>query len=606
MKSMWLHGCFSLQIGSSRISRNGLWRRGDLSSQISGQVLLRPVLLQKIVDFGGGGGDGDSRRRSLDKAAKNPSCTAAVAATAFGQKNYSSSSFNSWNVDDHGSSSSWRRRRRRRSKAFDSSPPPPPPNAPVQAEEEEGEEEEDLDHNNPEANGSSIGNNLPQQTVSSTGRWNSLPPRYKLVLTTSLAFVICNMDKVNMSVAIIPMSHQMGWNSSIAGLVQSSFFWGYAISQLPGGWLAARFTGQKVLRGGVLLWSLATAAVPSVASFIPGLLFCRLLVGLGEGVSPSAATDLIARAMPVSERSRAVATVFGGLNVGSVIGCLGFESAVRTVGISDVAPISYLTGSTHRPSGKSDNNTLSRNRDSASQQRQPEAISSSRELSSNGKPSSSATTIAQSNKAVPWRAFFKNRAVWAMIYAHFCGNWGHYTLLSWLPTYFCEELHLDLTHAAFVSLLPPLASVVVATIAAPLADHFISRGMDITLVRKVCQSIAFLAPAACMTIASATPNINPWVDVAILTAGIGLSSFALAGLYCTHQDISPKYAGILLGITNTAGAIPGVLGVALVGIIFDQTHSWNLALFAPSIFFYLTGIMVWNVFASSEPQTFTS
>jgi hypothetical protein len=145
------------------------------------------------VDFGGGG-DGDSRR-SLDKAAKNPSCTAAVAATAFGQKNYSSSSFNSWNVDDHGSSSSWRRRRRR-SKAFDSSPPPPPPNAPVQAEEEEEEEEEDLDHNNPEANGSSIGNSLPQQTVSSTGRWNSLPPRYKLVLTTSLAFVICNMDKV--------------------------------------------------------------------------------------------------------------------------------------------------------------------------------------------------------------------------------------------------------------------------------------------------------------------------------------------------------------------------------------------------------------------------
>ncbi|CAK9861199.1 unnamed protein product [Sphagnum jensenii] len=609
MKSMWLHGCFSLQIGSSRISRNGLWRRGDLISQISGQVLLRPVLLQKIVDFGGGGGgDGDSRR-SLDKAAKDPSCTAAVAATAFGQKNYSSSSFNSRNVDDHGSSSSWRRRRRR-SKAFDSSPPPPPPNAPVQAEEEEeeeeeevihwdgedfDEEEEDLDHNNSEANGSSIGNSLPQQTVSSTGRWNSLPPRYKLVLTTSLAFVICNMDKVNMSVAIIPMSHQMGWNSSIAGLVQSSFFWGYAISQLPGGWLAARFTGQKVLRGGVLLWSLATAAVPRFASFIPGLLFCRLLVGLGEGVSPSAATDLIARAMPVSERSRAVATVFGGLNIGSVIGLLlapviiqyiGWESVFYIFGFLGVLWYVLLQLRTYPSSC--------------------EAISSSRELSSNGKPSSSATTIAQSNKAVPWRAFFKNRAVWAMIYAHFCGNWGHYTLLSWLPTYFCEELHLDLTHAAFVSLLPPLASVVVATIAAPLADHFISRGMDITLVRKVCQSIAFLAPAACMTIASATPNINPWVDVAILTAGIGLSSFALAGLYCTHQDISPKYAGILLGITNTAGAIPGVLGVALVGIIFDQTHSWNLALFAPSIFFYLTGIMVWNVFASSEPQTFTS
>jgi len=149
-------------------------------------------------------------------------------------------------------------------------------------------------------------------------------------------------------------------------------------------------------------------------------------------------------------------------------------------------------------------------------------------------------------------------------------------------------------------------SVVVASIAAPLADHFISHGTDITLVRKVCQSIAFLAPAACLAIASAKLNVNPWVEVAVLATGIGLSSFTLAGLYCTYQDISPKYAGILSGLTCTAGAIPGALGVALVGIIFDRTHSWNLALFAPSIFFYLTGFMVWNLYASSEPQNFTS
>ena len=43
------------------------------------------------------------------------------------------------------------------------------------------------------------------------------------------------------------MSHQFGWNSSVAGLVQSSFFWGYALSQLPGGWLAKIFGGRSVL-----------------------------------------------------------------------------------------------------------------------------------------------------------------------------------------------------------------------------------------------------------------------------------------------------------------------------------------------------------------------
>ncbi|CAI0542662.1 unnamed protein product [Linum tenue] len=42
------------------------------------------------------------------------------------------------------------------------------------------------------------------------------------------------------------MSNQFGWSSSTAGLVQSSFFWGYALSQLPGGWLAKRFGGRSV------------------------------------------------------------------------------------------------------------------------------------------------------------------------------------------------------------------------------------------------------------------------------------------------------------------------------------------------------------------------
>ncbi|CAM6050041.1 unnamed protein product [Sphagnum compactum] len=409
-----------------------------------------------------------------------------------------------------------------------------------------------------------------------------------------------------MSVAIIPMSRQMGWNSSVAGLVQSSFFWGYAVSQLPGGWLAARFSGQTVLRAGVFIWSLATAAVPCVASFIPGLLFCRLLVGLGEGVSPAAATDLIARVMPVTERSRAVGTVFGGLYVGSVVGLLLAPVIIKHIGWEAVFYIFGFVGVLCLLGGigRSGNDSLSTNHDCALQQRQPKATQSSRE--SDNIPSSSATLAMQHNEAIPWRAFFKSKAVLAMIYAHFCGNWGHYTLLSWLPTYFCEELHLHLTHAALVSILPPLVSVVVASIAAPLADHFISHGTDITLVRKVCQSIAFLAPAACLAIASAKLNVNPRVEVAVLATGIGLSSFTLAGLYCTYQDISPKYAGILSGLTCTAGAIPGALGVALVGIIFDRTHSWNLALFAPSIFFYLTGFMAWNLCASSEPQNFTS
>jgi MFS family permease len=77
--------------------------------------------------------------------------------------------------------------------------------------------------------------------------------------------------QVNISVAIIPMAQDFGWSPTVSGLVQSSFFWGYALSQIPGGYLNSNIGGRKVLPSGVSLWSAATAAVPLVAGSIPGV-----------------------------------------------------------------------------------------------------------------------------------------------------------------------------------------------------------------------------------------------------------------------------------------------------------------------------------------------
>lgn len=42
-------------------------------------------------------------------------------------------------------------------------------------------------------------------------------------MTSCLALA---QDKVNISVAIIPMAQDFGWSPTVAGLVQSSFFYG--------------------------------------------------------------------------------------------------------------------------------------------------------------------------------------------------------------------------------------------------------------------------------------------------------------------------------------------------------------------------------------------
>ena len=162
--------------------------------------------------------------------------------------------------------------------------------------------------------------------------WAALPARYKLVAATSLSFVICNMDKVNISVAIIPMARDFGWSPTTAGLVQSAFFYGYLLSQVPGGYLSSLLGGRRVLPAGVGVWSLATAAVPLLAGTVPGLFVSRAAVGLGEGVAPSAAVDIVARCTGPTERSRAVSFVFGGLHVGSLLGLVIAPLCIQNFG----------------------------------------------------------------------------------------------------------------------------------------------------------------------------------------------------------------------------------------------------------------------------------
>lgn len=57
-------------------------------------------------------------------------------------------------------------------------------------------------------------------------------------------------------------------------------------------------------------------------------------------------------------------------------------------------------------------------------------------------------------------------------------------MMAWLPTYFTDTLNLDLTHAAQLSLLPPIAALVVASIAGTSADALYAKGVPLPYIRK--------------------------------------------------------------------------------------------------------------------------
>lgn len=215
---------------------------------------------------------------------------------------------------------------------------------------------------------------------------------------------------------------------------------------------------------------------------------------------------------------------------------------------------------------------------------------------------------------VPWGTFAKSAPVWAIIVAHFSFNWGYYTLLAWLPSYFELALGLSVDKSSLLTLIPYIAMTLMTPFVGPVADGLVSKGWSVTSVRKLAQGIAFAGPATCMLAcayltpagashnAAAVASVPTPIIVGLLSISFALGAWSRAGLYCNHQDLSPKYAGALLGITNTAGAFPGILGVSAVGLLLDKTNSWADALFLPTAACQLVGLVVYTTFASSKRQ----
>ncbi|KFK30624.1 hypothetical protein AALP_AA6G006100 [Arabis alpina] len=385
--------------------------------------------------------------------------------------------------------------------------------------------------------------------------WQQFPRRWVIVLLCFASFLLCNMDRVNMSIAILPMSQEFGWNSATVGLIQSSFFWGYLLTQILGGIWADKFGGKVVLGFGVVWWSFATIMTPIAAKLgLPFLLVVRAFMGIGEGVAMPAMNNMLSKWIPVSERSRSLALVYSGMYLGSVTGLgfspmlihkFGWPSVFYSFG--SLGSIWFLLWLKYAHSSPKDDPDLSEEEKKV--------------ILGGSKPREPVTVI-------PWKLILSKPPVWALIISHFCHNWGTFILLTWMPTYYNQVLKFNLTESGLLCVLPWFTMAVFANVGGWIADTLVSRGLSITSVRKIMQSIGFLGPAFFLTQLSRVKT--PAMAVLCMACSQGSDAFSQSGLYSNHQDIGPRYAGVLLGLSNTAGVLAGVFGTAVTGYILQH------------------------------------
>ncbi|KAF2291630.1 hypothetical protein GH714_027732 [Hevea brasiliensis] len=425
---------------------------------------------------------------------------------------------------------------------------------------------------------------LPEGDLESSAPWwEEFPKRWVIVILCFSAFLLCNMDRVNMSIAILPMSAEFNWSPATVGLIQSSFFWGYLLTQIAGGIWADTVGGKLVLGFGVVWWSVATALTPVAAKVgLPFLLVVRAFMGIGEGVAMPAMNNILAKWVPVSERSRSLALVYSGMYLGSVTGLafspflihqFGWPSVFYSFG--SLGTVWFAVWLNKAYSSPLDDPLL--------------------------RPEEKQLIVANSLsrepvKTIPWGLILSKPPVWALIASHFCHNWGTFILLTWMPTYYNQVLKFNLTESGLLCVLPWLTMAFSANLGGWIADTLVSKGLSVTTVRKIMQTIGFLGPAFFLTQLS---HVNsPAMAVLCMACSQGTDAFSQSGLYSNHQDIAPRYSGVLLGLSNTAGVLAGVFGTAATGYIL-QHGSWD-DVFKVSVGLYLVGTVVWNLFSTGE------
>ena len=396
-----------------------------------------------------------------------------------------------------------------------------------------------------------------RDTPSGIPRW---PQRYTVVALFFLGTALCYIDRISISVAIIPLARQFGYTSAAQGLVLSAVFWGYLWTQLVGGWMADRFGGHRVLAAGVAIWSLATFVTPlAAAAKFSALLAARVLLGLGEGVNFPSIHSLTARWTLPSERARVLSVNYSGMYVGTVaalsaspliITSLGWPALFYISGALGAAwVVVWLYVAADRPETSSRIGVA-----------ELELIMSLR-------------SAAPRAVRVPWAAIAREKAVWAIVVAHFCSNFGFNILLLWLPTYLHPTFGVPLERVG------------------GLADALIARGRGVGTVRKSMQSAAFAIGAISLLAVPAAGS--PAMAVALLTVAASANGISSAAFGVNHLDVAPTYAGILMGISNTIATIPGIIGVAATGLIVQATRSFSAvfiliaAVYGLGMFFYL-------------------
>lgn len=387
---------------------------------------------------------------------------------------------------------------------------------------------------------------------------NKATGKYLVFVLLYVGWCVSYIDRAAINIALASIGKEFSLNPSVMGMVLSVFFVGYALMQLPGGWLADKFGSKKVIIISLLAWS-AFTAFTGLAWSLTALIVIRFLFGLGEGAFPCASLKGVAEHFPRAERPKMTAGLLSSNYVGSAIApmivaplliYLGWRHMFGVIGIAGIAFI-FVYWFLVRPAQAEE-----------------------------------AEVKAGKAQKVDLKVLLKMPLMWQLVIAWFGLSLVNKGLDSWMPTYLLTVRHLDLKAIGILTPLPFIAAGTSTAIGGWVMDRFFDGREKYLLMFSALLTAFFLYFMYTAETVLAVIGFQCLVYF--------FKSFVLAAAMSLPTKLLPgKIVGSASGMINVGGQSAGFVSPVIIGFmisIFDGSYD--------AAFWFLIGAACLSAFAS--------
>jgi len=388
--------------------------------------------------------------------------------------------------------------------------------------------------------------------------------RHVVLWLTVAAYMITYMDRVVLSTAIPMIQKELQLDTGSMGLVTGAFRWGYALFQIPGGWLGDVIGPRKALTAIVIVWSIFTSLTAASWNLASMIIF-RFLFGIGEAGAFPIATRSLSRWMLPTERGYSQGVTHAGSRLGGALtpalvvyltAHYGWRSVFVMFGAIGVlwALIWFVYY-----------------RDTPREHKSVNAAELELIEGALGKPKPKA------GRRVPWGQILRSPTLWNLSVMYFCYGWCLAIYLDWFPTYLNQGRGLSLRTMGFYATLPLLAGTVGDFFGGWVSDRIAHSSGNLRMARR-------LVGVACVAFTC--------LALFGLEVTVGVS-------WAVPLDIGGDFAGSVSSVMNMCGNMGGAISSTALGYLV-QAYGWSTPFLAASAVCALAAILFARIDATKR------